>query len=354
MTTQKTQNTKFFFGCNTPVGFKGFLDSLYDPADGWQVLLIKGSPGSGKNTVMKKALAAMRLENEVCEEIYCSSDPASLDGVIVPGRKRAIFDATAPHVMEPRFWGACEVLLDLSACLDTGKLARQAEEVISLTAACAQQHKNCCTELSKAVFIQNSHYRNAEKHTDFDQILEAADQLAENLFADSPGLPCWEKNRFLSAVTPEGTVFFRETLETCDKVYTLYDPFGAFSSVFLSVLRNRAKKAGEPLISCYCPLAPDRVEHILFPRLQIGLTTLNDFHRYDSLLRADFSYTNFLKGEIPFLEQSCRSFIESAAACLKQAKSIHDQLEGIYSGAMDWECANAAAVRACSFLEQSL
>ena len=37
---------RFFMGANTPGGFVGYLDDLYDPADGWRAYLIKSGPGT--------------------------------------------------------------------------------------------------------------------------------------------------------------------------------------------------------------------------------------------------------------------------------------------------------------------
>ena len=339
---------KTFFGCNTPGGFKGFLQDLYPPS--WQVLLIKGSPGSGKNTLMKKVLTAMLLEGEPCEEIACSSDPSSLDGVLAYGRQRAIFDATAPHVMEPSCWGAVETVLDLSCGLNTALLREQAEQVLSLTEACAAQHQECRGFLAKAAFLQNSSSRVAEKKTDFDRILQEADRLFKELFPEGSGR-LQERKRFLSAVTPEGSVFFGESLDICDKVVSLYDPYGAFSSVFLSVIRDRALKAGETFYTCFCPLVPDRIEHLIFPKRSLGFTVLNDYHRYASFLRADYSYADFLQGEPFFPEQSCRPFLDDAVKCLQKAKAIHDRLEAVYASAMDWDAADKAAERAVAFFK---
>ena len=42
-----------------------------------------------------------RAAGQRIEKIHCASDPDSLDGVIFLDQKRAIIDATAPHVVEP-------------------------------------------------------------------------------------------------------------------------------------------------------------------------------------------------------------------------------------------------------------
>ena len=45
--------TRFFLGSNSPIGFVSKFDRVYDPHDGWQAYLLKGTR-YGKSTFMKK------------------------------------------------------------------------------------------------------------------------------------------------------------------------------------------------------------------------------------------------------------------------------------------------------------
>lgn len=95
--SEKSSPIRFFLGANTPVGFVGYTDDLYDARDGWRAFIIKSGPGTGKNSLMRAVEQAM-LENGIeVEAIHCSSDPGSLDGVLVPSLKAGIIDGTAPH-----------------------------------------------------------------------------------------------------------------------------------------------------------------------------------------------------------------------------------------------------------------
>ncbi len=89
--------SEFFLGCNTPQGFVGRLEQLTSPSKLDMLYLLKGGAGSGKSTIMKKiAQKAVELGEDI-ELIRCSSDFNSLDGVILPKRKTAVFDGTLPH-----------------------------------------------------------------------------------------------------------------------------------------------------------------------------------------------------------------------------------------------------------------
>lgn len=89
---------KYFLGANTPSGFVSRFDHLYDPDDGWFAYILKGGPGTGKSTLMKRAAKEACSAQIKTELIYCSSDPHSLDAVIFPEIKVCIVDGTAPHV----------------------------------------------------------------------------------------------------------------------------------------------------------------------------------------------------------------------------------------------------------------
>lgn len=88
---------RFFLGANTPQGFVSRFDQLADVNDGWRKFVIKGGPGSGKSTLMKKVVASLEGSCSDVEMIHCSSDVDSLDGVIVPGLRFSIADGTLPH-----------------------------------------------------------------------------------------------------------------------------------------------------------------------------------------------------------------------------------------------------------------
>ena len=87
---------RFFLGANTPQGFVSRFDQLADPTDGWREFVIKGGPGAGKSTLMKRLAIKAEQKGEPIQRIHCASDPDSLDGVIFLDKRAAIVDATAP------------------------------------------------------------------------------------------------------------------------------------------------------------------------------------------------------------------------------------------------------------------
>ena len=95
--TESRESVRFYLGANTPGGFVAYLEDLYDPHDGWRAYIIKSGPGTGKASLMRAVLKAMTDRGLEAEAIHCSSDPGSLDAVLVPSIKACIIDGTAPH-----------------------------------------------------------------------------------------------------------------------------------------------------------------------------------------------------------------------------------------------------------------
>ncbi|WP_294536303.1 hypothetical protein [uncultured Pseudoflavonifractor sp.] len=88
---------QFYLGANAPSGFYSLYDQLIDPDQAQDVMILKGGPGCGKSSLMRKVGAAMEERGLTVEYIQCSGDPDSLDAVVIPALATAIVDGTAPH-----------------------------------------------------------------------------------------------------------------------------------------------------------------------------------------------------------------------------------------------------------------
>lgn len=89
---------RFFGGAS----YKGSKDYVMDLTDSYETRhFIKGRPGSGKSTFMKRIQAkAEELQYEV-EVYHCGFDPNSLDMILIRDLGFCIFDSTAPHEYFP-------------------------------------------------------------------------------------------------------------------------------------------------------------------------------------------------------------------------------------------------------------
>lgn len=93
--------TNFFVGANSGEGFQNLFSEVVDLADTYDLMVLKGGPGVGKNTFMREIGRCMEAAGAPVEYLWCSGDPDSLDGVVLPSIRCAVVDGTAPHGMAP-------------------------------------------------------------------------------------------------------------------------------------------------------------------------------------------------------------------------------------------------------------
>lgn len=337
---------RFFLGANTPQGFVGFADELYDPADGWQAYLIKSGPGTGKSSLMRRIYERLTALGIDAEAICCSSDPASLDGVVFPPLRMCILDATAPHVVEPKFWGAVEQIVPLAICADETKMHGQAAAIRQVTEENRALHAQCRKYIHAAGALLKENRRIGAAALNEEKVRRLACRIARQEFDGKRG-EGRQTHRFLSAITPDGAVGFCETLQVlCPRIYTLEDDHGAASSLFLEELARHAQQAGVDAIVCPCPLAPEAgPEHLLFPSLGVGFTTSNSFHKVDYPVFRRIHATRFSDAEqlrakrqiAAFNRRAARELLEQAQALSAEAKAVHDRMEAFSAEAMDWD-----------------
>ena len=124
----------YFLGANSRAGFV----SLYRPfcaAPGDFLHVVKGGPGTGKSSFMRRIAAAARERGLDVETVLCSGDPDSLDGVYIPALRLGWADGTAPHTMDPAHFGADGDYVDLGRFCRLPLPEAARERVRELTAA---------------------------------------------------------------------------------------------------------------------------------------------------------------------------------------------------------------------------
>ena len=123
------QITHFFLGANSGSGFQNLFSEIMDPETAFDLMILKGGPGVGKNTFMREIGKAMEQAGADVEYLWCSGDPDSLDGVAIPAIRCAVCDGTSPHIVEPKYPAAVDRYVDLGRFYDLPAAKAQAAEV---------------------------------------------------------------------------------------------------------------------------------------------------------------------------------------------------------------------------------
>ena len=151
----------FFAAANTQNGFVSYFDSIFQSAP--MIYVIKGGPGTGKSTLMNKIASEAVGRGYTVTKYLCSSDPSSLDGVLVKG-KFAVIDGTAPHSSDPRCIGALDKMIDLSPMWDDRILLERKESICRLSGEIADRYAHAYRILSSMGSLEQEYYQTVFEH----------------------------------------------------------------------------------------------------------------------------------------------------------------------------------------------
>lgn len=339
MTSRK--GIQFFLGSNTKRGFVPLFDQLRDPHGGHRLYILKGGPGTGKSTLMKKIANALEDQGHFVEYIHCASDPDSLDAILDHDSRIAMVDGTAPHTMDPDYPGAYDIIINLGDAWNIEMLTPNREKIMEISSRISRCHKMAGACIAAAASLLDSNKDLAKAYVNQNAVKALALQITRELKDNVSGR---EIQRLLSAVTVGKMLFYENTLTTLsEKLYIISDEWGAASDMLLSYIRDYAVNNSLGFITCYCSIrVPDKIDHLLFPSLKLGIATSNTFHE----IRSEKAIiTEGLMGTIDRYELKAmtnhrdiaKQLLEAAAGHVERAKALHDELEKYYIQAMDYD-----------------
>lgn len=342
----------YFLGANSPEGFSSLYSELISPQEARAIYLLKGGPGCGKSTLMRKLAQAARQAGLETEVILCSGDPDSLDAVLLPGLGVAVADATAPHVMEPKFPGVVERYVNLGDCYDYKALEPLREEIIS----CMTGYPECYARAYRcleAAFELREDVRSTLLTPQLRTRLSrrARGILRREIKAKKGGEKGRIKQRFLSAVTHRGCMCLFDTARSqCQRIYVLQDSYGLGHDLLMELLTG-AVENGYDAIACPDPMVPERLQHLLIPELGLAfLTSSPDFPFEGECVRrirldniADAALVRSSRPRLRFALKVSAALKEEAISSLAQAKQMHDELEALYNPHVDFDRVNEIA-----------
>ncbi|MDR2074123.1 MAG: hypothetical protein LBP36_02005 [Oscillospiraceae bacterium] len=341
---KNSKTMRFFLGSSSPRGFYSKFDSLYEPKDGWYCRILKGSPGCGKSNLIKKVAEAGVKNKTETQYIYCSSDPDSLDGVVLPELKTCVIDGTAPHSMDPIYPGAVEHIINLGEFWNPKLLRSSREKIIGSNNANVELHSKAKKYLASYGAINSDTTETEINKIDFGKIKSYAKKLSKKIFTETPAKESKEYLRFISAISPQGIIFYEDNLKRFENIYEIVDQHGIAGDLLLRIVRSDALNHGFDVITCFNPLSlNERLESLLFPELNTAVVISNLWHSISEKIETKkiyakrFLYDGQESYYSDFNKKTESSLIAEAISVMKEAKEIHDELESFYIKAMDFE-----------------
>lgn len=343
---------RFFLASKTERGFVSYFERLLG-AEGCATVVLKGGPGSGKSTLMKKIGRALLQQGHTVEFIPCASDPDSLDAIVDVTARRAVIDGTAPHMLDPVYPGARDALINLGGAWDAALLREQKDEIIRLSNEVNDCHAEAAAYVSAAGALLRRCRSIAARHVDEKAVRAVLGGLRLPQSAEGAHE---REYRLLSAVSVGRVEFFEHTLGAlCAEVIAVSDEWGAASGLLLERVANAAREADRPAIVCPCSVIAEKTDHVLLPDLGVAFTCANPFHDAASLAarRIEGLYTRIPERELSALRAltaRAGELIASACAAVALSKALHDELERIYVAAMDFSKLDALYDEAMALL----
>ena len=338
----------FFAAANSSEGFYNGFEWLSNPQTD-RLYIIKGGPGTGKSSLMRELALTMNEQGCETELLFCSSDPDSLDGVRFPTLQTVIIDGTAPHAVEPNYLGVYERLVNLADGLCYDGIKAQKDILMPLFQQNKHLHLRVSRYLEAAGRLADDSFAADCELVDATKAENFAARLAESYlgFHSQKGE---QTRRFLSGMTPKGTMLLEQTLSCyTQRLVIVEDEYGGASSVVMSVIRQIALERGHKVIVCPCALNPSRkIDHLIIPTADIAFCTANThlpittepIRRIHARRFRDLSAFDRIKHRLRFNTRAQEELLDSACVLLSKAKAVHDQIEEIYRGQMDfarWE-----------------
>ncbi|QYF83231.1 PRK06851 family protein [Brevibacterium sp. PAMC21349] len=343
--TGKVMN--YFAGGNTAKGFYSLYDSNLKGLE--RLFILKGGPGSGKSTIMKKIGQEWLDKDYDIEYLHCSSDNESIDGVIIPALKIGIVDGTAPHVIEPKAPGAIEEYVNLGAAWDSQQLASERAAIIKLTNARSKSFEKAYTLFAEALKIHDEWEDIYKSNIDFAKLNGLTNKLIESFYRDIVlNKKSDVRHRFLGAATPTGAVdFIPNITEGIQKRYFLKGRPGSGKSTMLKKIAKAAEQRGFDVEIYHCGFDPHSLDMVIVREVGIAIFDSTSPHEYfpscggDEII--DIYKTAILPGtdeiyadQLKDVSTRYRTKMNEATANLAKAKELHDELEKIYVKAMDF------------------
>lgn len=340
--------SKHYFVCaNSAKGFQNFFPSNLKSLN--KIYILKGGPGTGKSSLMKKIGTALEEKEYSVEYIHCSSDPDSLDGLICRTLSIGIVDGTSPHVVEPTAPGAIEEYINLGIAWNIEELSKHKKEILYLQEEIAACYPKAYEKFAEALAIHDEWEKIYIDHMNF----KKANVLTQEVISEILGATQLSKrstimHRFFGGSTPKGAFdFVPDLIEPMKKRYFIKGRPGSGKSTLLKKLLATAQLRGLDVEVYHCGFDPDSLDMLIIPELEVCIFDSTSPHEYfpkreddhtidmyKQLISPDTDLT--YEKELAHISKRYKFCVKEGLSHLTYAKMLHDDLEKYYIDATDF------------------
>lgn len=327
----------FFAGANSGHGFVSFYDDLVKDSRVSRVYILKGGPGTGKSSFLRSAASRALAKGKDIEFYSCSSDPDSLDAVLIGG-DTVILDGTAPHALDAEIPGAREEIVNLGSFWDSERLADKYYEITRLCKAKQESYARA--------------YKYLEAYKKVNDInlglvlplfnMVKAEKSVGRIFADiMTGGGAQTKSGIINSIGMKGRVRYDTYERYADKIYVV-DDFLSVGHIYLRLIASRASLTDTPLRVSYDPVDTEHPDALFFINdgkafvISENGVQKNGDERINMRRFIDLSGVSRIRKEYRANKKLAEALLASAEDLLSVAGEYHFALEEIYVSCMDF------------------
>lgn len=343
---------KHYFACaNTSKGFQNFFASNLKNLT--KIYILKGGPGTGKSSLMKKIGSEMVSKGIPVEYIHCSSDPDSLDGIVIRQLSTAIVDGTSPHVIEPTAPGALEEYINLGVAWNVDALAQNRKEILFLESEISGCYPKAYACFARALKIHDEWEKIYIDHMDFKKANSYTEQVIHTLLTNTHlNKTSTIMHRFFGGSTPQGALDYVEDLTNPIKNrYFIKGRPGSGKSTMLKKILAMAQTKGIDIEVYHCGFDPDSLDMLIMPELDLCIFDSTAPHEYFPNREGDVTLDMYKELITPHTDEDYheelidiskryKATIAEGTSHLAYAKFLHDDLEKYYISATDFNVIN--------------
>lgn len=321
-------STSYFSGSNTCRGFHGFFHELLPGEIARRAYIIKGGPGVGKSTLMKRVGAAWEKQGKHVEYFWCSGDPDSLDAVIAD--HCMLMDGTAPHVIDPTLPGAADGIINLGECLDECVMAAHRDEALSAMREISRCYARAYRYLTGADAALRDMQAVYSQAVDEGALINLRMELMDFMQGEAGRT----QHLYAQAISGKGVVQHLDSLVR-EEMLCLNLPFGFDADCLLRPLSLHLAAKGAAHRAFMHPLDGKKHAHITTHRQSV--VTFLEPGRPVRTLPFDEKILRREHDALSFSRAAYNLLLNQAIDSLHAAKEKHDLLERIYADAMDYK-----------------
>lgn len=333
---------RFYPGGNTGNGFVSFYNNIA-LGDDERMIILKGGPGVGKSSFMKKLGKHFFDKGYNIEYFNCSSDNSSVDGVRIPNLNVSVIDGTSPHVVDPKYPIAVDEIVNLGRYVNVPKMRENKYEIIRITKEISAIYKCVYAFLRSAKEMYHSGISIYECAKDKKIERKLSEFISNNIFKDKVAEEKYERREmFLSAITPLGVVNMAEE-NARDNIIYIKSPFFAQNGIVENI-KYEAEKRNENVWVFHNLIDPKMISHLYLKQRDLWIISADENSRCKESCRVFDAEEIYIKkfilndsDKLFDIGKNFKMLMEDAIKHISLAKKRHDELEKFYIPNVDFE-----------------